>query len=579
MISTNFQRQDHIQLQFDLQVQVSAEISANMVASILLPRTLATRRKQTVFLALVGSTFCSNVYANPQHYRTSWPAAVQERWAMLRDERVSQSHSLTTTMPDGNGGVQCGTPDEGQPMWFTQGGCSLASQDLTYVDMSGNTTVIRTAAKGDLIKLTCDDVYCPIPARLDCYEQPGICSSDEWCMIDIHERWGPWAMDRDGSTPQWEYCYSAANFVANSTDEALIASYNADCVASTVGDYGIKLGPKTEAWKPIRGRCVAFRKAEESCIGNPLEFGPFEDEFGLNYAREQNGWPFPRPLICGPGLTCTGADFEVRPSTCVIQRPPNTCFDGPWWDSTECPRTESDAPKGGLTMNQAVEALRRAILLYPGEIASPGECAYWNRTSNVGVSVLATQHRIYNIAAALWPTQLFDEIPSFDEVMRLIPDPNLFGSPSDCVAQADVPGSDINKALASAATLSSQPNQVWSLVHFMMHNQIAPLSPKRVAASRSLAAHLSESFWCDDCRGFFSVGVIEVYGLPPLSTNPEDHAHWWWYGHNVASEHVASTRGGHPWIHELGERDVASFQNPYFMTWKDAVDMWTYNNH
>jgi hypothetical protein len=112
-------------------------------------------------------------------------------------------------------------------------------------------------------------------------------------------------------------------------------------------------------------------------------------------------------------------------------------------------------------MNQAVEALRRVILLYPGEIASAGECAYWNCT-NVGVSVLATQHRIYNVAAALRPTQLFDKIPSFDELMQLIPDPNLYGSPSDCVVQADVPGSDINKALASAATLSSQPNQVWS---------------------------------------------------------------------------------------------------------------------
>jgi hypothetical protein len=229
-------------------------------------------------------------------------------------------------------------------------------------------------------------------------------------------------------------------------------------------------------------------------------------------------------------------------------------------------------------MNQAMEAIRRAILLYPGEIASPGECAYWNRTSNVGVSVLATQHRIYNIVAALWPTQLFDTIPSFNQVMQLIPDPNLYGSASDCVAQADVPDSDINKALASAATLSSQPNQVWSLVHFLMHNQQAPLSPKRIAASRALAAHLSESFWCDDCRGFFSVGIIEVYGLPPMSSNPEDHARWWWYGHNVASEHVASTRGGHPWIHELGEQGVASFQNPFFMTWRDAVDMWTYND-
>lgn len=493
---------------------------------------------------------------------------------MLRNQRVS--HSPTVHARGGNDLIDCGTPDQSQPMWFTQGGCSLASQDLTYADKTDNVTVIRTAAKGDLVKLTCEDVFCPVPARVDCYEQPGICASDQWCMIDIHERWGPWAMARDGSTPQWEYCFNVADFVGNSTDEALISSYNAECVASTVGDYGIKLGPKTEAWKPIRGRCETFRKVEESCIGNPLEFGPFQHEFGLNYDREENGWPFPRPLVCGPGLTCTGADFDVRPSTCVVQRPLNTCFGGPWWDSTQCPRTDPGAPKGGLTKNQTVEALRRVILLYPGEIATPGDCAFWNRTSNVGVSVLVTQHRFYNIVAALWPTELFGKFPSFDEVMQLIPDPNLFGSPSDCVAQANVPDSAINKALAEAGTLSSQPNQVWSLVHFVIHNQQAPLSPKRIAASRALAAHLSESFWCDDCRGFFSVGVIERYGLPPLSSDPEDHAKWWWYGHNVASEHVASTRGGHPWIHELGEKGVASFQNPYFVTWKDAVEMWTY---
>ncbi len=105
-------------------------------------------------------------------------------------------------------------------MWFTQGGCSLASRDITYADTSGDVTVIRTAKKGELIKLTCDDVYCPIPPQVDCYEQPGICASDEWCLIDIHERWGPWAMARDGSTPQWSYCYKAAEFVENSTEQA-----------------------------------------------------------------------------------------------------------------------------------------------------------------------------------------------------------------------------------------------------------------------------------------------------------------------------------------------------------------------
>ena len=474
---------------------------------------------------------------------------------------------------NGNSSIDCGTKVDGQPMWFTQAGCSIASQNMTYADTSGDNPVLRTVSKGDLVKITCEDVYCPVPPRVDCYEQPGICSADEWCMIDIHEKWGQWAMNRDGSTPQSGYCNEIADIAANSTDKAFLASYQQMCVDSTLGDYGIQLGAKIEAWKPARGTCVKYRTAEQSCIGNPLELG---DDFALTYKRQENGWPFPRPLVCGSGLTCTGAEFDVSPSTCVTQRPMNQCFFGPWWDSTQCPRTDSKAPKGGLSRDLAIQALLRVMLLFPGEIASPGDCAFWDRSSKIGAVVLDTQHKFYNIAAALWPNHLFDAIPSFDDVMKMIPDPNGLGSTQDCLSQAGNKGSNIAKALASAGTLSSQPNQVWSMVHFLMHNQQNPMTPRQVAASRAMAGHLSETFWCDDCRGFFTVGILERYGMPPQSSNPEDHARYWWFGHNVASEHVATTRAGHPWIHQLGADDAVRYQNPYFMTWEDAVQQWTY---
>jgi len=130
------------------------------------------------------------------------------------------------------------------------------------------------------------------------------------------------------------------------------------------------------------------------------------------------------------------------------------------------------------------------------------------------------------------------------------------------------------KALANLGLLAAQPNKVWSAVHFLMHNQPTPMSSLQVQASQALASFLLERFWCDDCRGFFYTAVILEYGLPPNANNPDDHAKWWWQAHNAASEHVASIRGGHPWIHQDGAAEVAKFQNPYFMPWEDAVAQW-----
>jgi hypothetical protein len=43
----------------------------------------------------------------------------------------------------------------------------------------------------------------------------------------------------------------------------------------------------------------------------------------------------------------------------------------------------------------------------------------------------------------------------------------------------------------------------------------------------------------------------------------------------VATEHVASIRGGHPWIFGLKEEPYVEYQNPYFLPWEDAVAQWT----
>merc|ERR1711998_690153 len=79
-----------------------------------------------------------------------------------------------------------------------------------------------------------------------------------------------------------------------------------------------------------------------------------------------------------------------------------------------------------------------------------------------------------------------------------------------------------------------------------------------------LASHLSENFWCNDCRGFFTIGVLSAYGLPPSAADGEAHARYWNFGHNVASEHVATTRGGHPWINTIAEVQEKGIYNPFY---------------
>merc|ERR1712039_1009576 len=143
-----------------------------------------------------------------------------------------------------------------------------------------------------------------------------------------------------------------------------------------------------------------------------------------------------------------------------------------------------------------------------------------------------------------------------------------------CKIEDDDELSPTAEALATAGMWSMKPNMLWSLIHFLMHNQPSPMPLKAVEASQALASHLSENFWCNDCRGFFTIGVLSVYGLPPSATDGEAHARYWNLGHNVASEHVATTRGGHPWIVSFAEGQEKEVGNPYYMPYETSVKMW-----
>jgi len=216
------------------------------------------------------------------------------------------------------------------------------------------------------------------------------------------------------------------------------------------------------------------------------------------------------------------------------------------------------------------------MLLFAGEVAIPSTCVYWDPNSPQGKATEVTRNRMYAILAALWPAddRIVGPPPTFDEIMAGVPNKAVIGNISACYANENDPTSDQVKDLSSMDHMTTQPNKVWSGVHFLMHNQPAPMSPSRVSASKAMAAFLLENFWCDDCRGFFYEGIVATYGMPPDSMDPDAHARWWWWGHNVASEHVANVRSGHPWIHQLGAPDVEKYQNPFFMSWEDAVKQW-----
>ena len=134
----------------------------------------------------MGMLFASD--AAPSHYRVMH-ATPAVRAAIRFDSDVG---SVNRRDLQASGEVQCGTPNPNDPMWFTQNGCSISSRD-NYHYLDGNK--VRVGQKGELIKQTCDDVFCPIPQIPDCYELDNACSKKEFCWINQHEKWGPWVSE------------------------------------------------------------------------------------------------------------------------------------------------------------------------------------------------------------------------------------------------------------------------------------------------------------------------------------------------------------------------------------------------
>mmetsp|Transcript_24956 Transcript_24956/g.27909 ORF Transcript_24956/g.27909 Transcript_24956/m.27909 type:complete len:593 (-) Transcript_24956:44-1822(-) len=492
----------------------------------------------------------------------------------------------------------CGDASDDQNMWFTENGCSKASVDMTYIDRTGN---VRTAKKGEIIDMHCESVFCPPPKVPDCYNDPSYCASDEWCMLNQQEVWKQ-ASGIGGGTPGFAFCnkfFNSSEWTTDSVDDyyrfvqqtipditqtAAIDVYKSAkerCNATDGSSEGVNVVASLRPFygKGSRGRCVKYRQEGQSCVPQSVETNTMTSVG----PKMVSGKQFKRPLLCDTtkGLHCTSSDFDVLPSTCVQERPQDICFHGPWYDSSICPRTETKV-SGGMDYEWTLKTVRNFLLLFHTDTVLPTHCNYWDRSTPTGQAAYNARVDSYAIVAALWPTHLGGDfaslgLPSFDQFEEEFILPNVPWDKCDAGSKDPDKNACETNILAMLGIATERANYIWSLIHFMMHNQPDSMNANRIAASRQLAVHLSTNFWCSNCRTYFTVGVLETFGLPPNSNNPEDHAKYWNFGHNIAGEHVSTTRGDDPWQYQAGEEIVADMQNPYYVSYERSKKQWTYN--
>lgn len=449
-----------------------------------------------------------------------------------------------------------GTTTTKQCFGFTSGGKSIAQTTFEYY-VSGEST-LALANQGDVIELGCASVICPMPPVRDCFFDSSVCSSAEWCMVDTETMWGPWAMGNGGQTPG---ANGRAGLQCSQAQE-----YGMEYWFDTVCSRNTSWGP----WTSMRGRCVPYRKEEESCR-EELSISPYGPLYSVS---ADQGKLMTRPLLCRPDLICTG-DAEPTPHTCVKRRPPNVCFIGPWWDSTSWCKVGAEDTVGGryetgLPKDVLMDAAQGILLQIPQEHMVATEANFWysaegNRSRDL----------IQGIVETLWPA-VYRDSTTFP---LPIPDPRLTGPPYTQVW---------NDTASQAQSIMIQTPRVWSTVHSLIANLDDVMTQEQASASQGLALFLAQSFICPDCRGFWRAEVLNTIGVPPMTTEKEAHEKWWWLAHNMVSEHTASTRGGYPWIYPslsdaqfkdyfgnlANNTELLNCQNPFFLSYSDAKAMW-----
>mmetsp|Transcript_51750 Transcript_51750/g.144610 ORF Transcript_51750/g.144610 Transcript_51750/m.144610 type:complete len:682 (-) Transcript_51750:131-2176(-) len=524
----------------------------------------------------------------PQDYESfTMPALMKKHWCQWKGSMTGAAQE-TTELPDGSRvAAGCLLPDPANPQKIFWGNaCSMNNNDgiLYYVNSLANPPRYESARKGDIIALSCGDVYCPAPTVMDCYSYPGICDSEtEFCWRPEHG--GP----RGVASYEPDYCSDIEDSMKN---VITIDGKSNDIETSNVENSTARIcssaaNGKKSLRRPVQAQCVKYRREGQSCVDQPLTF-PNPSLNPELLVRQSDGMPFERPFVCAPDLVCTGPKYHVMPNTCVRKRPRDTCYGSASWDSTECPRniTQTDfGVESGLVWGEAINALRTTLLSYPAEVASPMSCQYWDNTTAQGKEAAEIRKRLWELFGILWPSRTLPAQAPYETFStKHVPDPFLcpgISTGAQCrkaaMEQGDAPNC-VQEALILARDFQSRPCKIWSVIHFYMHNLVEPVTADVAYAAQALAAFLGQKFTSPVDRGFFQAGVIGKIGLPPTSANREDIAKWYWYAHNIVSEHAAATRGVQPWLTIKmpdPNKSPSTKQNDWFMPWDTAVQQWT----
>ena len=234
-----------------------------------------------------------------------------------------------------------------------------------------------------------------------------VCAPEEWCRLEDHTKFGPFGMV-GGQTPNnigykvRGAAAAAAQLLSRSTltrwqtcaelqRGGFEALFNQTCAGQ------VNWGP----WLSVRGRCEQYRREEQSCNAQLPGTTDGGGAFGPHYVAGEDGRPPRAALLCGPGLACTG-DFAPLRHTCVAARPPDVCFQGPWWDSSSWCKVGSAAGNaftGGLPREE-LEAIAPALLIQlPTEVFhNPESPLFWqSRAAD------AARAEVAAIVEELWP--------------------------------------------------------------------------------------------------------------------------------------------------------------------------------
>eukprot|EP00879_Flechtneria_rotunda_P016272 GHRR01017025.1.p1 GENE.GHRR01017025.1~~GHRR01017025.1.p1 ORF type:complete len:343 (+),score=87.96 GHRR01017025.1:947-1975(+) len=172
---------------------------------------------------------------------------------------------------------------------------------------------------------------------------------------------------------------------------SLLAPVNSYHTIAAVGQSGANQAASSQA-----GGGAVQAAADEPAPG-------FQSQLWPHYVVDDDGRPPVRPQLCAPGLACTG-DLEPTPNTCVKVRPPNVCYQGPWWDSSSWCKVggkANNAIYGGLPLHQLKLAAQALLIQLPVEhFVGPTNPKFWHSQS-----ADVARGKIQGILRALWPEQ------------------------------------------------------------------------------------------------------------------------------------------------------------------------------